>query len=691
MPSWSPSILQRLTLALVVLTAIPLATVLYQIQAGRTAMVDQTQLAHLQTVRTAAVGVAAEVAWLGKLAAVAAVDRAVLDDPGGPEAAETLRDLVDGAGESIAAAGLFLLEDSRPELRLVSLARNPRYETEIDAALRPGDLAPLLAVRGAGVVWLRLWTEVPTELEPLAPGEPPPRLVLVVVALSEALDRAHFVLKELGDEADLVLSTRDGEVVAGTQDTLADFPAAMLAELAAAHANVGSGARHVGDDTDGDAAQDGAEGAAEFLTGSRGRTVAAFHLVDGTPWAVLSKQPTRLADRTAADLRRVALVLFAVVAALAALLLVYVRWSIVQPIRKIVAGQRKMAGAGDATVRGDEIVALEAAFAQLEENLYDREALSQIFLDRYQVRSVLGSGAMGTVFRGWDPRLKRQVALKTVKIQENALASEQERLSGHLAKEAVTLAQLQHPNIVTLYDLLEEGQAMFLAMELVEGKSLERYLWNLGRLPADQAILLAASLLRALEAAHARSLVHHDIKPANILLGKDGSIKLTDFGISQFVTAGQDETDKVFGTPGYLSPEALSGQGYGPTADLFAVGVVLYECLTGKAPFEGFGLNEIISNTLRCEVEPLSSKGIDLPPIFEEIVLSLLAKRPEDRPDNAAQAAAELDKLIAAGNMRWSPTLLDAEKDDDPDAISSTRLPSTHRSADFFPTLRIKR
>ena len=178
---------------------------------------------------------------------------------------------------------------------------------------------------------------------------------------------------------------------------------------------------------------------------------------------------------------------------------------------------------------------------------------------------VLGVGGMGTVFRGWDPKLERPVALKTVRLGSEFGEAERKQLAVRLLREAITAARFQHPNIVAVHDAAHAPGGAFVAMELVEGQSLERFLWERGRLPPELVIPLGAAVARALAAAHGHEIVHRDIKPGNVLLGRDGAIKVVDFGISATIAeALRADGTQVLGTPGYIAPELLQGDPGGP-------------------------------------------------------------------------------------------------------------------------------
>jgi HAMP domain-containing protein len=397
-------------------------------------------------------------------------------------------------------------------------------------------------------------------------------------------------------------------------------------------------------------------GAGRFPDGHGGEILAAYAPVAESGWVVLSRQPAVVAEAVAGRLRRRAA--FAVGAALAliGLLSAAAYGSVIRPLRELVAAQRDLAKAAPAP-SGDEISDLRRTFDVLRRSLVDRSALADVFLGRYQVLEVLGTGGMGTVFRGWDPKLQRPVALKTVRLAGTVPAEKRGEMIATLLREAVTVARFSHPNVVTVYDLEDSPEGAFVAMELVEGSSLERLLWQRDRLGPERVIPLGAAMARGLAAAHVRGVVHRDVKPANVLLGKDGSIKVADFGISGLVAAAAEEKDTFFGTPGYVPPECLQGQGYGPAGDLFALGVLLYECLTGVRPFGGLDVSDAVHATLFGVVHPPGKRVAGVPPELESLIVFLLERDPRKRPSSAAAVAETLESLAAANGYRWRPDL----------------------------------
>jgi serine/threonine-protein kinase len=261
---------------------------------------------------------------------------------------------------------------------------------------------------------------------------------------------------------------------------------------------------------------------------------------------------------------------------------------------------------------------------------------------------------MGSVFRGYDPKLQRGVALKTIRLGLSLPEAERKNLMSRLLKEAVTVAQFNHPNIVDVYDVEDTSEAAFIAMELVEGTSLEHRIHGSPRLGVEAVVPLGAQIARALEAAHARGIVHHDVKPANVLLGYNGTVKVTDFGIAELLSTLAHREDGVWGTIGYLPPETLFDGSYDESGDVFAFGAVLYECLSGGRPaIPGFSLREIAANTSK-PVVPIRSHCPDLPESIEALIMEMLSPRREQRTKTMAQIAEVLESMAGYNLWKWT-------------------------------------
>jgi serine/threonine-protein kinase len=258
---------------------------------------------------------------------------------------------------------------------------------------------------------------------------------------------------------------------------------------------------------------------------------------------------------------------------------------------------------------------------------------------------------MGMVFRGWDPKLQRPVALKTIRFDTDHL--DRKLQVSRLLEEAVANARLNHQNIVTVYDYGDEVSAAFIAMELVEGTTLEGYLMDYLRVPARLLIPLAAAVARGLAVAHDNDLVHRDVKPGNVLLGDDGSIKVTDFGISEFISkASRAET--IFGTPGYLAPECLEGGRATERSDLFALGVVLYEAATGKHPFIDKTWRKTLHRTVTYQPPPIQGLVPEVGARASEMIVHLMRKEEADRPASTHAVADLFEELAAEDELVWS-------------------------------------
>ncbi|HKD17484.1 MAG TPA: serine/threonine-protein kinase, partial [Thermoanaerobaculia bacterium] len=268
-------------------------------------------------------------------------------------------------------------------------------------------------------------------------------------------------------------------------------------------------------------------------------------------------------------------------------------------------------------------------------------------LGRFQIASVLGQGAMGVVYLAHDPEIGRPVAIKTVRAEAIGGESAQE-IEARFQKEAKLAGRLQHPNIVTVYDVGRAGETLFIAMEYVDGKPLTRYLGAPDSLPLAVKVAIVRQVAEALGHAHERGVLHRDVKPGNILVGADGRVKVTDFGIGKFTGATTSEltrTGHMVGSPAYMSPEQVRGEKLDGRSDLFSLGIVLYELLTGARPFPGESITTLVYQILHTEPrDPLEWKS-DLPVATREVIARLLAKAPEKRPADARDFVHELARI----------------------------------------------
>ena len=281
---------------------------------------------------------------------------------------------------------------------------------------------------------------------------------------------------------------------------------------------------------------------------------------------------------------------------------------------------------------------------------------------RYRLSESIGRGGMGEVWRAYDEMLARPVAVKLLLPQDSdPTAASRFRL------EAQTAARIDHPNVVGVRDFGEYDNRLFLVMELVQGDNLAGVLSRSGAQPAERVARIAAQAAAGLAAAHRQGIVHRDIKPGNLLLDADGTLKIGDFGIARFLDdpgAALTATGQIVGTSLYLAPERALGQPAGPASDVYALGCVLYQLLTGRPPFQADTAVAILHQHLDAAPVPPRELGVPgLPPAFENYLLGLLAKDPEHRP--TAQQAAD---WFADGAWQGRPEPL-------PDAAAPSRRP----------------
>ncbi|MCX7891593.1 MAG: serine/threonine protein kinase, partial [Burkholderiales bacterium] len=263
-------------------------------------------------------------------------------------------------------------------------------------------------------------------------------------------------------------------------------------------------------------------------------------------------------------------------------------------------------------------------------------------LGKYEVTDVLGTGAMGVVYKGFDPGIRRTVAIKTIRrdlIEGDRPAA---AMLARFRNEARAAGQLAHPGIVAVYDYGEEAEVAYIAMEYVEGNSLREYFTRGTRFSERDAVSIMAQLLEALAHAHERHVWHRDIKPANLIVTMKGRLKIADFGIARVEASDLTRTGMVMGSPGYMAPEQYAAATIDHRADLFAAGVVFYQLLTGSRPFAGTA--EQVAYAI-CHTEPARPSIVDPGKGWERydaLIAKALAKRPEDRFQTAEAFRAAL-------------------------------------------------
>ena len=608
-----PGLLVKIALALAAVGTVPLALATFQLAGvNRDALFEQLLRTHAVAARTAAERTDAFLSVRRALAATLASDPR-LADAASPATQTLLRDTL--AGWSRAGVAGLAVHD--PGGQLVVRVQTHAAAADMDALLAPApDPSPSLERRGD-----RFWALVPVALSD-------DRGSLVLAADADELVRA-LDPEEIGDQAHLLLLDRGGDVLVGDPAVAAALPPALTRTALTARLS----------------------GAGRFRAPSGPDLVGAWSAADDGLWIVVSAQPAAVAEAAVRRMARRSAWAVAFALLLTALLSIAAWRGLVRPLRALLDAQRKVAGLMRAPPPPSESAELEQALEAMKRHARDRAALDEVFLGRYQVLEILGSGGMGTVFRGWDPRLQRAVALKTIHVGRSP--DGETRSAERILAEAVTAAQVSHPNVVAVYDAEESGEVAYVAMEYVEGVGLDRYLEERGTLDWREAAPLARAVASGLAAAHSHGLVHRDVKPGNVLLGNDGSIKIADFGLATYVNVRLDAPGKIFGTPGFLAPELLRGLPGDERCDLYALGVVLFRAVLGRYPFRGTDFRSIVRSTLADPAPRVEDLLDAMPESFAEIVSALLGKDPALRPQPASELARRLDSLCHDQDLVW--------------------------------------
>lgn len=638
----SPSLLTRMVVGLVLVGLLPMGFAVYRLlDINREGMTDQVERTLILATRSKANEIASVLDTWRSMAQVLGANPAVAD-PTSAAARRLLVDNLEATGDASVRAIAFVNAEGERYIH-AQVATDDAEREAIQEALEPIAVAETTAFPTSGGPLIRVSAPLPSGLGYVW-------LICDAWPIEQGLDA-----DELAGEAELALIDHASLPIVGSTD---GFPASLISEAASGKLQ---GARSRFKSLDG----------TEF--------VGIYSPVASSTLTVLGRQPTSEAHRVANRMRSQALLAVGLALLLVGGLAVAAYSSVIRPIRSLTEAQRELAGLGATDGKGNEIEQLRHSFETLRKGLRDREELQDVFLGRYRIVQVIGSGAMGTVFRARDPKLERDVALKTIRLDRKLDPKKRQDLVGRLLKEAVTGAKFSHPNIVIVYDVEDRPEAAFLAMEYVDGMSLESLLWEAGQLSFEQVVPLGSAISQGLAAAHGHDLVHRDVKPANVLLGKDGSIKLTDFGISDLISALSDTPEVVFGTPGYLPPETIRGKGYDKSGDLFSLGALLYYCLTGSRPFDGATAKEAIRKTLAGKVKPPNELNSTIPGALSALIMRLLAAERADRPADASEVARIFEEMADMHNLKWqAPTRFFGRRAPD-DATVAARLVPTVR------------
>lgn len=588
------------------------ALVAFQTWQANEALIDQAQRAHLIFAKATSDRVRYRLATLENTLDALAGNPAVFTDPNSTAAQEAIAGALLGRSGILAIASFYAAEGGASSM--IKMARRPDFNwiTEGSLALADAEFASLNVPEKGDFILLSRST-----------ARPGLRVAAIISAQPFSQDLTPI---ELGATAKIALITRQNGAKKISPLNLGTAMPAGMRQFADSSA-LDSGATRLHHD---------------------GQTlVGAFAQISNSPWTILTLQPAEDAEAARALMRSSALIAAVVVSALVGLLSMLAWRFLLRPIRQLFQMQRRVLGFNSGA-EGSDLEQLRASFKQLEalelENLaraklpagaQQVQQLQRVFLDRYQIVSSLGQGAMGSVFRAWDPRLCRDVAIKTVRL--SGVDDETRReFTRMLRNEAIAVAKLHHPNVVVVHDCLVKDECAFVVMEYIEGENLRTYLLRTGALDERQCRAIAVSILRGLGAAHAAGFLHRDVKLANVLLSVHSEIKLGDFGIAARrvdVRDGAENTDT--GTVGYIAPECQQGGRASVASDLFALGIVLFESIIGYV----LGLRQQEKPQWREEL--ISSHSVT--PDFSKLLLCLTCSDPNARPESAEAALKMID------------------------------------------------
>jgi serine/threonine protein kinase len=269
----------------------------------------------------------------------------------------------------------------------------------------------------------------------------------------------------------------------------------------------------------------------------------------------------------------------------------------------------------------------------------DSETAGRSMIGRYKILGELGKGSMGLVFKAQDPKINRLVAIKTIRFSDEFDHDVIQEIKERFFREAEIAGQLSHPSIVTIHDVGDDGELTYMAMEFLEGKDLDKFINRENLLPLRKVLSIVAEIASALDYAHKASVIHRDIKPANVMLLNNGHVKVTDFGIAKAISSSRTKTGVILGTPNYMSPEQIMGQKIDSKSDIFSLGVMFYQLITGELPFHGENLSGLLYQITQVKHPSPRNYNPKIPRVCEQILDKSMAKDPNKRFNSAGDFA----------------------------------------------------
>lgn len=612
------SLIFWVTMSILLVGSLPFLLSWYQIKSSNNAIIDQAQKSHMIIARATGDRIGGVLQRLIEQADALGNNQNIYLEPDSNESSKMLQSTL-LSQDKLLSLGLFL-ESDQQAFEIIQLVKRKDRDVE--------SLTQIIQNHSSSAV--QIVTNGNKNL--LLINQPTARpnvniMMLVDIDFNEYLDPTI-----LGQSANLFILNSEGTILEGTSSKMVDLTTNTRNQI---KTNLVISA---------------ASRSSEVI---KNKTIEALANIPFSDWYIISQQPTEFAEETISKMSSIAkrtLILAFIIMALLVLLAFY---SWIKPLRKIISKQKQMMGISelDSGWSGGEVSALEQSFESLSRHIDDRNSLSNIFVDRYQVISPIGKGGMSSVFLGLDPRLNRHVALKTLPLDDAHNFGSRKDMSQFLVQEAITAAKISHRNIVSIYDVVSTENTAFIAMEFIDGENLGAVLERHGTLSLSNLLPIIIAISRGLNSAHELGFVHRDIKPENILLGINGDIKLTDFGTT--ILHQSLEKDHITGTSGYIAPEIYEEGNFGVHSDLFALGVTIATCLLGKNPFLGKKHNITRYNSINKEIiftQEIKSQGSEK--VFE-IIDALLFKDPKKRP-KSANIVADLIIEAAQQKIKWN-------------------------------------